>query len=147
MINVYNKKIQSVLFAVSIVFSCCKTQSVVLKKETKDYIRNCADSINSMKYGDTLPSFLLNPCLDGQTRYWPNMHNPIPIRKLIVNKVKNREVLAYILSLKDNRLQGVCVRKDTATTGLRYYRMPFAEVSFHSLLYSRFSELRNKMRY
>lgn len=148
MINtINNKKLQCLLLTVCIAFSSCKSQSVVLKKETKDYVSSCADSINAMKYGDSLPSFLFNPCLDGRSSLWPNMHEPIPIRKLIVNKVNNKEALSYILSLKDPRLQEVCVRKDTASSGLRYYRMPFAEMSFHSLLYSRLSELRNGMRY
>lgn len=148
MINIINnRKLQLLLLAMPMAFCCCKSQSVILKKETTDYVSSCADSINAMKYRDPLPSFLLKPCLDGQSYMWPNMHEPIPIRKLIVNKVNNKEALSYILSLKDPRLQEVCARKDTVSSGLKYYRMPFAEMSFHSLLYTRLSELRNGMRY
>ncbi len=131
-----------------VVFTSCKTtQPVAFKEDTRQFIKNCADSINVMRDGDPVPSFVFNPCLDRQSQYWPNLHNPIPIRKLIVNKVTNQEAMLYILSLQDTRLKETCMRTDTATNKLRYYQIPYIQLSFYDLIYNRLSELRNKMSY
>jgi hypothetical protein len=136
------------IVVLAVVFTSCKTtQSVAVKEEAKQFIKSCADSINIMKPGDPAPSFVFNPCLDRQSQYWPNLHSPIPIRKLILNKVTNTEAMLYLLSLQDGRLKETCMRTDTATNKLRYYQIPYIQLSFYDLFYNRLSELRNKMRY
>jgi hypothetical protein len=136
-----------IVFGIVVFASCKTTQPIAVKQETKQFIKSCADSINIMKPGDPAPSFVFNACLDRQSQYWPNLHTPIPVRKLIVNRVTNREAMLYILSLQDARLKEACMRTDTATNKLRYYQIPYIQLSFYDLFYNRLSELHNKMRY
>lgn len=148
MINSPTVKLQSLLLFAFMGFSACKTQSPALKKDTKIYIQNCANAINELKNGDSIPAFLFEPCLDVNVFYWANMHRHIPLRKLIVSRVNNLEALSYLLSVNDSRLKGTCTAElNKDTTGLYYYRIPFVEVSFENLLRYRRDELRNKMRY
>lgn len=118
------KNIAIAIILLALLISCKTSQSVPLSKETKLFINRCADSINTLRPGDSLPAFVFNPCFDMQTGYWLGMHRPIPLRKLIVNKVKNKEVLLYVINLRDERMNQVCQSLDTSITSLRYYRVP-----------------------
>ena len=137
----------SILAVLFVVFISCKTTHTQnIKEETRIFIQNLADSINNLKDGGVIPLFVVDPCLDRQSQYWPNLHNPIPIRKLIVNKVTNQEAILYIMSFQDSRLKQTCINIDT-TNKLKYYRIPYIQLSFYDLFYNRLSELRNRMTY
>ena len=116
-----------------------------IPKETKQYVKNCADSINNLKLNDSIPDFLYNACLDYQMEYWIDIHHPLPLRKLIVDKVNNQKVIERIMSLfkkvLDKPCKPCCETKE-APIGLTYYTIPLIKESFIDLLRNRLYELK-----
>ncbi len=74
-------------------------------------IQILSDSLNKLSRSERLPSFLFDECFDYQTVYWPNLHTPISLRKMIVKGVYNKQVLLRLS--KDKRLNKVCKQKNT----------------------------------
>ena len=112
-----------------------------INKYAKQFINNCVDSINHLKNGDSIPIFLNNPCLDYKKEYWNDMHHPVPLRKLIVDKIKNIESIKYILQKSNERLYLTCNRPTKDNIGLTYYTIQYADKSFGDLLKTRLAEL------
>jgi len=114
--------------------------------ETIKYVRVCADSINRLKNeNDNLPNFLYNPCLDYQKAYWIDMHHPLPLRKLIVDKITNQRAIEIILSRRNSALDKTCkpcgeIKKEPI--GLVYFTIPLLKESFTDLLINRLYELK-----
>ena len=114
--------------------------------ETIKYAKVCADSINRLKNeNDSLPNFLYNPCLDYQKAFWLDMHHPLPIRKLIVDKITNQRAIEIILSRQVSALDKPCkacgeIKKEPI--GLTYFTIPLLKESFTDLLINRLYELR-----
>src|SRR5688572_29909110 len=95
----------TLILFILLIFSCKTSQNSIVSNEAREFIKQCADSVNSLKPGGKVPYFVFNSCLDRQSQYWPNLHNPLPVRKLIINRVTNKEAMIYILSLQDPRLK------------------------------------------
>lgn len=138
------------IFILPVIFEFCISCGVTTKfisRETKLFVRKCADSINSLRNGDQLPMFLFNPCLDYQVEYWPGLHTPIPLRKLIADRIRNQSAIRYILSSKDSRLSLICNGSDTTQRTNVYYSVPYIETSFGNLLYYRLYELEHNTKF
>ena len=121
--------------------SCASSRINGLQKETKQYGRKCADSINVMRTIYDSPDFLNNTCLDYQKYFWKNMHSPLSLRRMIVDRVRSKEAITLILSSKNVNLNGTCDKLRKDTIGLTYYSIPFIEKSFKELLENRLSQL------
>lgn len=111
------------------------------KEERKKFAQTFADSINQIKSLGMPPQFLQDPCFDYHyNRYWQNMHQALSLRKIVIDRVNNRNALEYILSLNDSAANGICVRQKD-TMGLTYVHVPYADKSFTQLMKDRISEL------
>lgn len=123
-------------------FGCSSYKKVTLSKETKAYIKICSDSLNNITVTNVVPNFLYDPCLDYQKQYWLNIHTPISLRKMIVDKVNNTKPLEYILRLQAVELNQYCSRREEKDTiGLHYYKVPFIDKTFEQLIKERYGEL------
>jgi hypothetical protein len=93
-----------------------------------------ADSLNYLPKDSSLPSFLYDECFDWKTAYWPDLHHPISLRQIIVNKVTNRAVIVKILKAENPSLRKVCDVKSSLS-------MPNSKKSFYMLFKLRYAEL------
>jgi hypothetical protein len=93
-----------------------------------------ADSLNNLPEESPLPTFLFNECFDWKAAYWPDFHQPISLRQLVVSKVTNRLVIEKILKDDNPLLRKVC--------GYNSLPVPDAEKSFYELFRLRFTELK-----
>lgn len=126
-----------------IVYSCSSSSKATrVPRDTKKFIQLCADSINRSKELNVLPVFLYDSCFDYRKKYWLGLHKPLTLRKMVIDKVKNKEAIEYILSLNDKRLNQTCGRLQVDTIGLTYFRIPDIEKSFAYLLQERLKELK-----
>ncbi|NIG53601.1 hypothetical protein [Chitinophaga sp. Cy-1792] len=132
------------LFAATI--SSCKTAQTGVSKETRTYLKQCADSINNITRTPNapLPYFLTDPCLDYEKKYWSNLHKPLLIRKEIIDRVKNPEAITYILNSNDRRVFEKCSRQPDFGNGLVYYHIDLLDKSFADLLETRLIEISHK---
>ncbi|MDI9364940.1 MAG: hypothetical protein QM541_08310 [Flavobacterium sp.] len=91
-----------------------------------------ADSLNSLKNSDNLPSFVFNACFDNQPVYWTNLHTAISLRKMVLDSVTNKIALERLSN--DNRLTDVC-------KSCKDIKIPLLEKSFSELSKERLKEL------
>jgi len=125
--------------------SCTVLGQSKIPAETKKYLKLCADSINTLNENDKLPSFLYNACLDYQKEYWIDMHHPLPLRKLIIDKIINEKAIEFILSHYEDTLDKPCkpcIETKKKPNGLTYYTVPLLKESFIDLLRSRLYKLK-----
>ena len=116
-----------------------------IPKHTKRYVKNCADSINRLELDDTIHYFLYNVCLDYQKQYWIDLHHPLPLRKLIVDKVTNQKAIKLILFKYKDTLDepcSPCIETKEKPIGLTYYSIPLIKESFVDLLRNRLYEIK-----
>ncbi|RFS23492.1 hypothetical protein DVR12_10795 [Chitinophaga silvatica] len=122
----------------------CRTGNAAMTSDARGYIEKCADSINNIiKYPDSpLPYFLSNACLDYEKQYWRNIHNPLQIRKEIIDRVKNAKAIEYVLNYGDQRIAEKCERQSNFGGGLVYYKIEMLNKSFADLLQERLTQIR-----
>jgi hypothetical protein len=136
------------------VFTCCNSQrlpsipsgSLLAKDIIKDTaialdfnaerrMTVFADSLNYLSKEASLPSFLYYECFDWKTEYWPDMHHPVSLRQIIVNKVTNKAAIERILKADDLSLRKTCDVKSSLA-------MPDSQKSFYVLFKLRYAELK-----
>jgi hypothetical protein len=131
-----------ILFFLNVSVGCSPYKKATISQDTKAYIKMCSDSLNSIATTKIIPHFLYNPCLDYQKGYWINLHTPISLRKMIVDRVNNKQSLEYVLQLQVFELTQYCSRRsETDTIGLNYYTVPYIEKNFEQLLKERYNEI------
>ena len=118
-------------------FNCDAQIKNKVPKETKQFVKIYADSINNLKVGNPPPAFLSNPCFDYQKQYWIDRHKPLSLRKMVIDEVNNKSALNYILELNDSKLSEVCSKPRKDTIGLTYYVIPNIEKSFSEFIKSK----------
>lgn len=139
---------------VCIAFTCCKSQKPFNKmpadhrKALIEIINNTpmkldfdaekltkvfADSLNNLTTENSLPSFLYNECFDVKKMYWPNLHQPISLRQMVVSKVTNKAVIEKILKDESPFLRDTCDYQEFA--------VPEIGKSFYELFRLRYAEL------
>lgn len=124
-------------------FGCSSYRKTTISKETKSYVKLCSDSLNNVINTNVIPQFLYDPCFDYQKRYWLNLHTPLSLRKMIVEKVNNKKSLDYILKLQFNELNQLCSRREERDTiGLIYYKVPYIDKTFEQLLRERYNKIK-----
>lgn len=135
---------KSAIFLASLALLCgCSStkKGLFISQDARSYLKSCSDSINMVVETKIVPQFVYDPCFDYQKRYWPNLHNAISLRNIVVEEIHNSKAIEYILNLNDSRLEVTCNRpKDTI--GLAYYKIPGIDKSFKYLLLARLKELK-----
>ncbi len=129
-------------FLITVLCSCTVSRNKsIMSDDTARYLKKCSDSINRISITKVVPQFIYFSCLDYQKQYWPNLHQAISLRKLIIEEVDNVESIRYVLNLNDSKIREICDRKANDTIGLNYYNVPLINQSFEQLLKSRLEEL------
>ncbi len=135
------KRLLIFLYLITFFKFAISQSDIRINKQAKHFINNCADSINYLKFGDSIPTFLYNPCFDYKKLYWNDMHHPIPLRKLIVDKINSIDAIMYILQNSNSSLYEICSRAPNDTLGLTYYTIPYIDKPFGELLKQRLTKL------
>jgi hypothetical protein len=123
------------------VIAICSCSTSKIPKETRAFVKVCSDSINNARANKIIPTFLSNPRLDHKMMYWIDMHHPLPLRKMIVDRIKKKEAINYILSLDVKNIDSIGGKPYRDTIGLTYYTIPYLDKSFADLLRDRLSQL------
>jgi len=92
-----------------------------------------ADSLNNLPKESPWPTFLFDACFDWKLAYWPNSHQPVSLRQMVVSKVTNRSVIEKILKDDDPLLRKICEYKSLP--------VPDSEKPFYELFRLRYAEL------
>jgi hypothetical protein len=139
---------------ICLLFAYCKSQRRLSRttKETLAMIRSQAyreidiscdpekrmtvysDSLNNLKEDSPLPAFLYNERFDIWRLCWPNLHEPVSLRLIVINKVTNKSVIERIL--KDD---SPLLRKVSDFSELP---LPEVEKSWYELFRLRYAELK-----
>jgi hypothetical protein len=97
------------------------------------------DSLNNYHKG-SLPKYLFDVCFDLQAGLWKGgLHSPMSIRWSVLEKVNNKKVLNYILSLNDKRLKRKCNYMATPYPNLT---IPMIDKSFYDLIKMRYEQIK-----
>lgn len=101
-------------------------------------VERYADSVNSSSSADKLPAFLLETQLDYEhLGIISPFHSPLPLRKLIFDKVSNCSSLKLIL----NEKSAIYKEKPKRHLGIK---VDFSDFSIYDLAYRRSNELNCK---
>jgi len=76
------------------------------------------DSMNELKDFRNIPYFLSDSCIDGNAVYWKDLHHPTSIRKYVIEKTTNIDLLKYII--KNNLYTNKC-NSHSPNTSIPYY--------------------------
>ena len=114
-------------------------------EKRNDFVARYADSLNAFVYkkGIELPDFFYNYNFDKENRIgWIGLHTPISLRKLIIDKVTNVNLLEGVLFSNDKRT------KKRFKIPKRQYMgdifIPFQEYSTYDLVKYRLEEIANE---
>ena len=109
-----------------------------------NFITKYVDSINSYenKVNCKLPYFFTCENFDQKhgSKFWIGMHSSISLRKLIIERIKNYDVLWCAEKSEDPRIR----IKDTSKIRCLYCKIPFDQFSTKELVSLRLDELMNE---
>jgi len=113
-------------------------------QEREIFIAKYVDSLNSYenKGNCKLPYFFTSENFDQKhgAKYWVTMHSSISIRKLIIDRINNYDLLWCV---KDSENPKVRI-KDTSKIRCLYCKIPFDQFSTQELVEFRIDALMNK---
>ncbi|HTN06830.1 hypothetical protein [Agriterribacter sp.] len=97
-----------------------------------------ADSLSYLFKDSIVPNFLFENNFDFKPLYWAGMHKPISLRYLVLKKVKDVDVLEYLIGMQEPRLK---LLPETDSP------IPFKKYSFYDLILYRINEIRTTENY
>lgn len=101
-----------------------------------------ADSIDNIK-NNKLPAFIFEPNFDMEwVGYWPTFHNPISLRKMIIEKVTDCGNLKKIADSKNSNLDVKPIDVKSNNDLVNY--LPFNDQTTRSLIHARMKALNCK---
>jgi|GEM_PF-4142246 len=110
-------------------------------KEREVFISKYVDSLNAFKNNAecSLPYFFTCKNFDQKhgSYYWITMHSPISMRKLIIDKIENYDLLWCVENSNDPRVTS----KDTSKVRCLYCKIPFDQFSNKDLVTIRLEQL------
>jgi hypothetical protein len=113
-------------------------------KEREAFIKSYVDSLNTYKNREKceLPYFFISENFDQKYggKFLLSMHSPISLRKLIIDRIDNYEILWCVNDSSDPRVR----LKDTSKTRCLHCKIPFDQFSTQELVCLRLDELMNK---
>jgi len=107
------------------------------------FVAKYVDSLNTYKNSGSceLPYFFTSQEFDQKhgSKFWLGMHASISVRKLIIDRIDNYELLWCVEKSKDPRVHA----KNTSEARCLYCKIPFDQFSTHELVLLRLDELMN----
>ena len=130
----YNSENDSIIHMVVVDSSFIKNKD---KSPLEAFIDTHADSINNSKTKEDLPQFLKEPQFDYHYAAMSSFHKPLPLRKLIIDKVINCNSLKWIQEDKSGMYRVTPQQQHGIS-------VEFLNLSFNDLVESRLSNLNCK---
>lgn len=110
------------------------------------YVKKYIDSLNNYKVNKNceLPSFFVNPNFDKDfgNQFMLSMHRRVSLRKLIIDKLENYELMWCVVKSNDKRLKEKYTGRSKRFY-LDYSKIPFEQYSTFELVDMRLDELEN----
>lgn len=98
------------------------------------HVNEWASVLNSDTLSE-LPDFINNYCIDEFELLWPTTNTPVSFRKLLLDKVTNKNNLLKIINSNNENYKKLC-------TNAIYKKIPFSNYSWHDLCLYRLEELK-----
>ncbi|QHI34907.1 hypothetical protein IMCC3317_02520 [Kordia antarctica] len=128
-----------------------KDRRVIERKKNNEkrnlFVNRHVDSLNNFKVTDScvLPDFFTNSNFDQQYggQFMQGIHGRISLRKFIIDKLTNYNLLLYVVKSKDKRIKKKYKGK-AKRFYLDYSKIPFEQYSTFELVDMRLDELDNE---
>lgn len=112
-------------------------------KNRKEFVTEYVKKLNSYNKNEKIPTFFYEYNFDDKNkRYWVSRHSAISLRKLIIEKIDNKDLLKAVLKSKD-RLIKKRKRKKRERGYFVVFNNPFQEYSNYDLVKLRLEEIWN----